>query len=214
MRICVLLICGLLITTRVQADLDTLIGRNGRVNVGEYAGTATPGVDLSFFPDVLNGSDEVFGFAVSNNQPLGGLIPDTWTTRTEWLTATVSPTQWNAGFNAAGTITSDLGTFSEFFGSDARAFLYYSAMGDGGFTPFSEADDWDAPFVNNLGDPLHPFVFNVEFLPVTTTEFVAWGSGGAFIDASITAVPEPSSALMLSLIGIGFVGYRRRRQVS
>ncbi len=176
----------LLASTTAQAITTVLSGTNGQVDVGELL--VSPG-NGEYFLDILGTSIQVFGFAVSINT-----VTEPDTDRSGWEADFVSQAAWDLGFDIneveGGLLTTDIGPFSDFFGTDLFANLYYNETG----SDIGENSDTDQPF---------PTVGNGEFTFATGepgSHFVAFTATGGVISQSL---PEPST---IFLFGTGIVG--------
>ena len=195
------------------AALIVLNGNEGRVDVGEDGGTG----EIKYLLNVLNGTDQIFGFAVSNNTsaPTGAFTTSTtfagWSSKVVPRTSTMPNSAWDDDIAIDQNIsTADLGTFESLFGTDTVAFVYYKSDLSGVLIDETNDQDVFDPPQSPL-DPLQtdPNRFKVN-ISGPASEFVAFTSSGAIIDRSLAAVPEPSSCMLLALSSL--VALRRPRR--
>ncbi len=184
----------LLASTTAQAITTVLSGTNGQVDVGELL--VSPG-NGEYFLDILGTSIQVFGFAVSINT-----VTEPDTDRSGWEADFVSQAAWDLGFDIneveGGLLTTDIGPFSDFFGTDLFANLYYNETG----SDIGENSDTDQPF---------PTVGNGEFTFATGepgSHFVAFTATGGVISQSL---PEPSTIVLLGSGLAGIIAWRMRK---
>ena len=98
----------------------------------------------------------------------------------------------------------DNAPFGETFGEDGHISVYISSNGT---TLLTETNDMDDDYFEGSSIADFPFQRNNGF---TNSEFVAFGSNGSLIDASLPGViPEPSTALYIVVCSLGLL--RRRR---
>lgn len=197
---------GLALATNASAFVvdpgNILEGTNGLINVTEQEITDDSGPGIEYSLDILDeGSDlSIVAFGVSSNTMVDQ-YSSLFTNRDGWDAVQISAVDWDLGYPLLDffeMLTTDMGTFSEFFGNDLYVNFFIQNM-----------DSDNAITVGS--DELFQFWFS-EAIP--TSDFIAIDARGTIASQSrgTQNIPEPAplALLGLGLMGLGFMNKRRK----
>jgi hypothetical protein len=196
----------MLSTEVFAADPVTLIGKNGKVNIGEIGFTGDFGPSVAYFVDVLDPTTEVAAFAVSSGIPFSR-EPRVSTTFPNWNQVKLHPADWDSGreFSIGGTTlvtTSSLGSASSLFGDDDVIAIFYLAQGSNVISDRANGANDQDPDAWILGTQ------QFATLADSRSAFIALDINGQVIDYS---VPEPSSLALGTIMSLGLLLRRVRK---
>ncbi len=200
---------------------DVLTGLNGKVTISEYnySNFFLNGNEWANYESGVGYAVNVIGtsvaaFAISHDREQARTYTNGFADE-GWGSGTISAAVWNSPGRKGGSMeingvtysTSALGLFSDLFGTvDTHVSVFNNVDG---IQDIYESNDMDTVTSSNTPDDFN--FLRLEGL--SGSEFIALDRYGNVVDGSFsaTAVPEPSSAV---LIGLGALGLtvRRKRQ--
>ncbi len=175
-------------TSVIGLPSTTLTGTGGLIKVYE----ALSGINTYYYLDILNEASaaQVSAFAVSinvSNAAYGG------------IGGSLGPDNGSGVFNKSLWSNYSTIPFATLFGPTDNFFIYIK-----GTNPITVSNDIDGISGLTISN-YHGFRSGQE-----NSQYVAFNSSGAPIDASLTTVPEPSSALLGGLSALALLRRRRR----
>ncbi|MFT5906225.1 MAG: hypothetical protein ACI9E1_001831, partial [Cryomorphaceae bacterium] len=171
---------------------DVLTGLNGQFTISEYD-IGDIGESVGYAVDVL-GSTTIAAFAVSHNDSFTSGVISESCSLAGWSSITASQSVWDNTieeeliFQINGTpiAANGLGLFSDLFGTDTYATVYWTDLDSS--NNINENNDTDGPAFE--------FDFSRDSAQ-SASDFIVFDGSGTILDGSNTsAVPEPSSALL------------------